>query len=82
MAVSDLRSTPRFTRQAEPQPWLTARRGDIIELAGAAVVVLLVLAVVFVVVRDAHSDRPEQNLPQLPFAGSIDDRPAPQDGWP
>ncbi|MGQ0843981.1 MAG: hypothetical protein ACT4QF_07575 [Sporichthyaceae bacterium] len=80
--MSDLRSTPKFARQAEPQPWLTARRGDIIELAGAAVVVLLVLAIVFVAVRDAHSDGPEQNLPQLPFAGSVDDRPASQGAWP
>ena len=69
--MSDLRSRPRTVRlPTGPQPWLTTRRGDAISLAGAAVVVLLMFAVLLVVVRDAHSDPATQDLPPLPFAGS------------
>lgn len=75
--MSDLRSTPKWVRQpTEPQPWLTARRGDLIGLWGAAVVVLLVFAVLLVIARDGQSD-PPADLPPLPFAGMTVNQPAP-----
>lgn len=74
--MGDTRSRPNSTRKStEPQLWLTVRRFDVIELAGAAVVVLLILAVAFVLVREAQSDRPEQDFPPLPFAGPIYSEP-------
>lgn len=74
--MSDTRSRPNSTgKSTVPQPWLTVRRFDVIEIAGAAVVVLLVLVVVFVLVRDSQSDRPEQDFPPLPFNGPIYEQP-------
>jgi hypothetical protein len=53
----------------EPSPWLTTRRGDLISLWGAAVVVLLVFVVALVIVREAGSD-PAADVPPMPFYGS------------
>lgn len=75
--MTDLRSTPRWVRQpTEPQPWLTTRRGDLISLWGAAVVVLMVFAVLLVVAHDGGSDPADEYLPPLPFAGAPVHQPA------
>lgn len=74
--MSNARPTHNSTRKsAVPQPWPTVRRFDVIELAGTAVVVLLVLAVVLVLVRESQSDRREENFPPLPFNGQIYEQP-------
>lgn len=74
--MSDTRPRPHSTRKPTvPQPWLTVRRFDVVELAGAAVVVLLILAVAFLLVHESASDRPEENVPPLPFYGAIYEPP-------
>ncbi len=81
--MSNLRSRPISTqRHFQEQPWMTARRGDAIELVGAAVVVLLIFAAVLVVILDGPSDPAGQDLPYLPFAGTGANPPASQAGWP
>ncbi|MGQ0466419.1 MAG: hypothetical protein ACT4QG_13980 [Sporichthyaceae bacterium] len=71
------RTSHTIHRSPEPRLQLAVRRFDVIELAGAAVVVLLMVAVALLLVHEAASDRPEENFPPLPFSGGTLEQPLP-----